>query len=647
MAILLDMTRAHVPVLAGELIDLLDPAPGETAVDCTFGAGGHARLVADRHRPDRHARLHRPRPGRRGALRGARRRGACETRFLRMDYADGLELLAEEGIAADLVYLDLGISSMQVDARERGFSYSYDAPLDMRMDPDQELDAREIVNTWDERRLAQLFRRYGEEPYARRIAREIVAPRAAPRSRPPASWSRRSRPPCPPPSGAPSAAAIPPSATSRRSASRSTTSWTRSTARCPPAWDVLRQDGRLAAISFHSLEDRRVKRFLADRARGCICPPDLPVCGCGREPEAELLTRRAVAPTPGEVAAQPALEVGPPARGPQDRSPRLMARGAAAPARTDRGPAAPTSSTRPPARPPSAACRARRRRARAPPRPRRRARPARARPPRRPARPRPASAPATRPRAATPLPPARRSRSAWRAHRSSPPCAGARAGSSMRCWRGSGWIVLVGALLVGRRVLQRRPAGAEPRHRADHGEGAPTSSARTRGCASRSRGSARPSGSRPPRPPSGLVAAGAPATSRYLSANPSVDARRAAAADRRAGAGALIAPPAPIERPRRDHSPSSPEPTPGRRPPTTTAGAPGRRRQTTAHRARPPHRQPRQPPAGRDTPTTGTSAPASVRLSSAGSGCSSPSSCPPGRRSPCGRSGSAPSRAAP
>src|ERR687895_272621 len=122
------MSRVHVPVLAGELINLTAPAPGETAVDCTFGAGGHARLVADRLGPT-------------GTL-------VC-------------------------IDLDPGISSMQVDARERGFSYSYDAPLDMRMDPAQELDAREVVNTWDERRLAQVLRRYGEEPNAGRIAREI------------------------------------------------------------------------------------------------------------------------------------------------------------------------------------------------------------------------------------------------------------------------------------------------------------------------------------------------------------------------------------------------------------------------------------------------------------------------------------------
>ena len=201
--------------------------------------------------------------------------------------------------------LDLGISSMQVDARERGFSYSYDAPLDMRMDPSQELDAREVVNGWDERRLSQLLSRYGEEPSARRIAREIV--------------KRRERQPFETTGELVDAieAAIP--AAVRRSfggghpAKRSfqairiavNAELDALDRALPLAWALLREDGRLAAISFHSLEDRRVKRFLAERARGCICPPDFPICACGREPEADLLTRRAVAPTPGEVAQNP------------------------------------------------------------------------------------------------------------------------------------------------------------------------------------------------------------------------------------------------------------------------------------------------------------------------------------------------------
>src|SRR5918911_2743773 len=168
------MTRTHVPVLAGELIDLLGPRAGETAVDCTFGDGGHARLVADRVGPDGTLVCIDRDPAAEERFDSFAREVSCETRFLRMDFADALELLREEGARADLVYLDLGVSSMQIDTWERGFSYSYDAPLDMRMDPAQPLDARTVVNEWDERRLDQLFQRYGEERFSRKIARAIV-----------------------------------------------------------------------------------------------------------------------------------------------------------------------------------------------------------------------------------------------------------------------------------------------------------------------------------------------------------------------------------------------------------------------------------------------------------------------------------------
>ena len=178
------MTRAHVPVLAGELIDLLDPHAGETAVDCTFGDGGHARLVADRIGPDGTLVCIDRDPAAEERFDAFAAEVACDTRFLRMDFSDGLELLWDEGVEADLVYLDLGVSSMQIDTWERGFSYSYDAPLDMRMDTTQELSAREVVNEWDERRLAQLFREYGEERYSRPIARAIVRRRAISRAMP-------------------------------------------------------------------------------------------------------------------------------------------------------------------------------------------------------------------------------------------------------------------------------------------------------------------------------------------------------------------------------------------------------------------------------------------------------------------------------
>jgi 16S rRNA (cytosine1402-N4)-methyltransferase len=304
------MTSVHIPVLAGELIDLTAPARGDTVVDCTFGAGGHARLVADRIGASGTLVCIDRDPAAESRFEELAAEVACETRFLRMDYADGLALLVEEGLEADVVYLDLGISSMQVDARERGFSYSYDAPLDMRMDPSQDLDARTLLNEWDERQLAQIFRRYGEEQNARRIAREIVSRRRraplettgelveAIETALPAAVRRRFG------GGHPAKRVF---QAVRIAVNGELDSLDRA---LPLAWDVLGPGGRLAAISFHSLEDRRVKRFLAERARGCICPPDFPVCVCGHEPEAELLTGRAVAPTPGEVAQNPRSKSG-------------------------------------------------------------------------------------------------------------------------------------------------------------------------------------------------------------------------------------------------------------------------------------------------------------------------------------------------
>jgi 16S rRNA (cytosine1402-N4)-methyltransferase len=307
---LLDMTRTHIPVLAGELIDVTAPGPGEIAVDCTFGAGGHARLVAGRIGPTGTLICIDRDPAAEERFDELAEEVDCETRFLRMDYADGLELLRDEQLHADVVYLDLGISSMQVDTRERGFSYSYDAPLDMRMDPDQQLDARAIVNGWDERRLTGLFRTLGEDPNARRIAREIVRRRerasidttselvAAIEAALPAAVRRNFG------GGHPAKRVF---QAIRIEVNSELDSLDRA---LPLAWDVLRTDGRLAAISFHSLEDRRVKRFLVARAQGCVCPPDFPICACGHEPEAELLTRRSVAPTPGEIAANPRSKSG-------------------------------------------------------------------------------------------------------------------------------------------------------------------------------------------------------------------------------------------------------------------------------------------------------------------------------------------------
>jgi 16S rRNA (cytosine1402-N4)-methyltransferase len=302
LATLIDMTASHVPVLAGELIELLDPQAGETAVDCTFGAGGHSRLVAERLGPGGTLIAIDRDPVAEEHFAELAAELACDTRFIRASFAEGLRELSAEGIRADLVHLDLGMSSMQVDTRDRGFSYAWDAPLDMRMDPGQELDARELVNTWDERRLARVLRELGEERYAANIARAIVRERA-----------RRSIETTHELVEIVSAAIPAPSRFGGGHPAKRSFQAIRIAvndelaeldAALPLAWGLLRKDGRFAGISFHSLEDRRVKRFLADRAIGCICPPDLPVCVCGHEPEAELLGRGVVA-TAGEIASNP------------------------------------------------------------------------------------------------------------------------------------------------------------------------------------------------------------------------------------------------------------------------------------------------------------------------------------------------------
>jgi 16S rRNA (cytosine1402-N4)-methyltransferase len=297
------MTKTHIPVLAGELIDLIDPRPGEVAVDCTVGGGGHARLIADRIGPagiligvDRD-----PMAEERFAALAAE--VACETRFIRADFVTALNELRDERLRADLVYLDLGMSSMQVDTWARGFSYAYDAPLDMRMDPEQALTAAEIVNAWDERRLARLLREYGEERYASPIARAIARDRRREEFASTQQLVDTIKTAVPVP--AQFAGGHPAKRTFQALRIAVNDELAQLQEALPNAWKLLAPGGRLAAISFHSLEDRLVKRFLTARARGCICPPDLPICACGREPEAELLNRRAVAPTPGEVAANP------------------------------------------------------------------------------------------------------------------------------------------------------------------------------------------------------------------------------------------------------------------------------------------------------------------------------------------------------
>ncbi len=293
----------HVPVLADEVRELLSVQPGETVVDATFGAGGHSRLlVDDLDGQGKLVAIDRDPSVKQyfDRLKGAT---GIDARFLRGDFGLVLTQLAANDVKADAILFDLGVSSMQIDRPERGFSYATDAPLDMRMDPGSEPSASEIIGTWDERELATIFRRYGEERYAGSIARAIVAER---QKRPivrtgelvdvikgaiptPARFGE----------GHPAKRVF----QALRIAVNDELGVL--DAALPAALSMLRPGGRLAVISFHSLEDRIVKRFLVEKARGCTCPPDFPVCACGKEPELRILTRRPVRASQRELDLNP------------------------------------------------------------------------------------------------------------------------------------------------------------------------------------------------------------------------------------------------------------------------------------------------------------------------------------------------------
>ena len=293
----------HVPVLANEVRESLAVQPGETVVDATFGAGGHsALLVADLHGRGKLIAIDRD-PTVRTYFERLERGSGVQARLLRGDFSVVLAQLAENGVSADAILLDLGVSSMQLDRPERGFSYATDAPLDMRMDSSQDLDARAIVNEWPEKELVTIFRKYGEERYARQIAKAIVRRRREEPFERTGELVDTIRAAIPAPArfgeGHPAkrvfqALRI---AVNDELGSLETA--------LPAALAMLRPGGRLAVISFHSLEDRIVKHFLRERERGCTCPPDFPVCVCGHEPELRAIQRRPVRPSEAEVAANP------------------------------------------------------------------------------------------------------------------------------------------------------------------------------------------------------------------------------------------------------------------------------------------------------------------------------------------------------
>src|SRR5690348_6062130 len=293
----------HVPVLADEVLTGLAPRPGETIVDCTFGAGGHAALLAARLRGDGKLIAIDRDPTVAPYFERLRRGTAAKVRLLHGEFSQVLAQLAGNGVRADGILLDLGVSSMQLDRPERGFSYAADALLDMRMDPSAELTAADVVNETNEFELAGIFRRFGEERYARQIARAIARRRAQQPFERTADLVETIKAAIPAPArfgdGHPAKRVF---QALRIEVNDELGALERA---LPAALEMLRSGGRLGVISFHSLEDRLVKQFLRREEQGCTCPPDFPVCACGASPTLRATPRRAIRPSPAEVARNP------------------------------------------------------------------------------------------------------------------------------------------------------------------------------------------------------------------------------------------------------------------------------------------------------------------------------------------------------
>jgi len=291
----------HVPVLSQESIELLKPQPGNTFVDCTLGAGGHTRLILQRIAPDgRLIAIDRDEVAVEAA-RVAFADAAPPPTIVHGDFRDLARLAREAGVEASHgVLFDLGLSSPQLEDPERGFSFRKDGPLDMRMDRSTPVTAAQVVNELPERELAGLIRRLGEERWAARVAKFVVTRRPLRSTRelaaaveaaiPKAAWPTDIHP-----------------ATRTFQAIRMHVNDELGGLEggLRGALEIVQPGGRIAVISFHSLEDRLVKSFFQVEARECLCPPEQPVCTCHHRPSLRVLTRRPVRPSAEEVAGNP------------------------------------------------------------------------------------------------------------------------------------------------------------------------------------------------------------------------------------------------------------------------------------------------------------------------------------------------------
>jgi 16S rRNA (cytosine1402-N4)-methyltransferase len=282
----------HRPVLEQEVVDLLAPVLPGVVVDATLGGGGHSRRLLDEFGEDVTVVGIDRDPE---ALANARMLGVRAVQGNFGDLADVVRAETDQQISG--VLFDFGVSSHQLDQASRGFSYRHEGPLDMRMGPDAAHTAAEIVNEWPESRLTEIIRRYGEEPLARRIAQAIVA------GRPYQTTSQLSTV---------IAGAMPAARRRAGHPARRTFQALRIAVNdeldaissgLDQAIEIVRPQGRILAISYHSLEDRIVKRRFTRGATGCVCPPDLPVCGCGQTAELRILTRKPIRASDAEIEA--------------------------------------------------------------------------------------------------------------------------------------------------------------------------------------------------------------------------------------------------------------------------------------------------------------------------------------------------------
>ena len=297
------MEYTHRPVLLRECLEGLAIRPEGTYLDGTLGRAGHAREIAARLTTGRLFCIDRDQ----AALDAAQERLAGhldKVTLIHGNFGDLAQLLDSRGLTGlDGMLFDLGVSSPQLDDRSRGFSYRLDAPLDMRMDRSEALTAHTVVNQWPQEELRRILWQYGEERYAPQIAAAIVRSRAA---RPiettlelvevikgamPAQALREKQHPA-----KRSFQAI------RIAVNDELGAVDRMLQAAVPR---LAPGGRLCVISFHSLEDRLVKNALAEWARGCTCPPDFPVCVCGKKPAVKLVPRKPILPTEEEIAENP------------------------------------------------------------------------------------------------------------------------------------------------------------------------------------------------------------------------------------------------------------------------------------------------------------------------------------------------------